>query len=66
MEQKQKRNSFIGIGFTKILTLLFITLKLTGVITWSWFWVLSPILIPLIVLIALVIIAGIVAVIIDN
>lgn len=32
-----------GVGFTGLLTLIFITLKLTGYITWSWVWVLSPI-----------------------
>lgn len=32
-----------GIGFVGMLTILFIALKLTGVIKWSWFWVLSPI-----------------------
>ena len=32
-----------GIGFVGLLTILFITLKLTKVITWSWLWVLSPI-----------------------
>ena len=31
-----------GIGFTGLLTLLFIGLKLTGYITWPWLWVLSP------------------------
>lgn len=31
-----------GIGFTGLLTLIFITLKLCGVISWSWVWVLSP------------------------
>ena len=31
-----------GIGFTGLLTILFIALKLTKVITWSWWWVLSP------------------------
>lgn len=34
-----------GIGFTGLLTIVFITLKLTGFITWSWWWVLSPVLI---------------------
>lgn len=34
-----------GIGFVGLLTILFIGLKLTGFITWSWWWVLSPILI---------------------
>jgi hypothetical protein len=33
-----------GIGFLGLLTILFIGLKLTGYITWSWFWVLSPII----------------------
>ena len=37
------------IGFTGLLTLLFITLKLTGYITWSWVWVLSPIWISLVI-----------------
>lgn len=30
------------IGFTGLLGLLFIGLKLAGYITWSWLWVLSP------------------------
>ena len=32
-----------GIGFIGLLTIVFVTLKLTGVIEWSWWWVLSPI-----------------------
>jgi len=31
-----------GIGFAGLLTILFIGLKLTGYIAWSWWWVLSP------------------------
>ena len=31
-----------GIGFPGLLTVLFIGMKLTGHITWSWWWVLSP------------------------
>lgn len=31
-----------GIGFCGLLTIVFIVLKLTGFINWSWFWVLSP------------------------
>ena len=30
------------IGFLGMLTLIFITLKLTGYIAWSWIWVLAP------------------------
>lgn len=36
-----------GIGFTGLLAVLFIGLKLGGVIAWSWLWVLSPLWIPL-------------------
>ena len=31
-----------GIGFAGLLTIVFIVLKLCGVINWSWVWVLSP------------------------
>ena len=31
-----------GIGFVGLLTILFIGLKLSGHIQWSWLWVLSP------------------------
>ena len=40
-----------GIGFVGILTIVFITLKLTGYIAWSWWWVLSPLWITPIVVI---------------
>lgn len=38
-----------GISFLGLLTIVFIVLKLCGKITWSWWWVLSPIWIPLII-----------------
>ena len=51
-----------GIGFCGLLTLVFIVLKLVGVINWSWLWVLSPIWIPTvlacIIMIVLIIITG--------
>ena len=34
-----------GIGFVGLLTVLFIGLKLTNYVNWSWWWVLSPLLI---------------------
>ena len=36
-----------NIGFLGLLTLIFIAAKLFGAINWSWFWVLSPILLPI-------------------
>jgi uncharacterized protein (DUF983 family) len=38
----QINNNNNGIGFVGLLTILFIGLKLTGFISWSWLWVLSP------------------------
>jgi len=57
-------SSSSGISFTGALTVLFVGLKLTNVITWSWWWVLSPIWISLslaIVIITIAIIIGIIA-----
>lgn len=36
-----------GIGFAGLLTIAFIILKLCGVISWGWGWVLSPLWISL-------------------
>ena len=33
----------VGPNFFALLTIVFITLKLTGYINWSWWWVLAPI-----------------------
>lgn len=38
-----------GSGLTSLLTIVFIVLKLTGVIDWSWVWVLAPLWIGAIV-----------------
>lgn len=39
-------NVSVGPGFLGCLLLVFIVLKLCSVITWSWWWVLSPLWIP--------------------
>jgi hypothetical protein len=46
-----------GMDFTGALTILFIGLKLGGVITWPWLWVLSPLWIPIALLLGIGIIA---------
>jgi hypothetical protein len=43
-----------GIGFAGLLTVAFVVLKLCGVIAWSWWWVLSPIWISILLVIAIV------------
>lgn len=36
-----------------LLTILFVILKLTGVIGWTWLWVLSPLWLPVLITIAI-------------
>ena len=43
-------SSSSGIGLSSMLTVLFIGLKLTNYIDWSWWWVLSPLWIPTVVI----------------
>lgn len=50
-----------GIGFAGLLTIVFITLKLTGVIAWSWLWVLAPSWIPLALVLGFLFVGGIIA-----
>ena len=56
--KEKKEIKTVGLGFFEALTLLFIALKLTGCITWSWLWVLSPLWLTFVVavLIALIIV----------
>lgn len=61
MKNKKERNC--GIGFISVLTLIFIVLKLTNNISWSWIWVLSPIWIIadfVIVIFVIIMIGGII------
>lgn len=53
-----KKSSGGGIGFTGLLTIAFIVLKLTHVIDWSWWWVLSPVWISFVIFTVIVIIAA--------
>lgn len=61
MEKKTEIKT-VGFGFFDALAILFIALKLCGVITWSWLWVLAPIWIQLIVLVIAIIVIVILAV----
>ena len=53
MNKEQKSNS---IGLSELLTIAFIVLKLTDCIDWSWWWVLSPIWIPIAIVLVILII----------
>lgn len=55
-----------GIGTTTLLGIIFIILKISGVIDWEWLWVLSPFWIPIatfvVILLVIFIIGGIIAI----
>lgn len=52
MDKKQSG----GIGFCGLLAILFIALKLVGIINWSWIWVLAPIWISAVLILIIVLI----------
>lgn len=56
MSRNSSNRSSGGLGLCSVLTIVFIVLKLVGVINWSWLWVLSPLWIELIIVIVLVVI----------
>ena len=49
MDNKAKQG---GLGIVSVLTIIFIVLKLSGVVQWSWIWVLSPIWISAVIAVA--------------
>lgn len=51
----KKHTGAKGLSFTSCLTLIFVVLKLTGLINWSWLWVLSPLWIGFAVVLVLMV-----------
>jgi hypothetical protein len=44
---ENSKESTGGLGIVTVVQIIFLILKLTGNIWWSWLWVLSPIWIPI-------------------
>jgi hypothetical protein len=56
----ENKNTSNGIGLGTIIFLIFLTLKLGGwgvVATWSWWWITSPLWIPVVFILFIVLIA---------
>ena len=56
----ENKNTSNGIGLGTIIFLIFLTLKLGGwgvVATWSWWWITSPLWIPVVLIIIILLIA---------
>jgi hypothetical protein len=62
MANENKSN---GIGIGMILFIVFLVLKLTGTIDWSWWWVTSPLWIPFAAAMVILGIVGVIAMVIE-
>ncbi len=58
-------NTSSGIGIGMVLFIVFLVLKLTGTIDWSWWWVTSPLWIPFAAAAVILGIVGVIAMIIE-
>lgn len=54
-------NGETGIGFLGLLSIVFVTAKLFGMVGWSWAFCFAPVWVPIVVVIGLAVIAAIVA-----
>lgn len=50
-----KNNNTGAMKFCDVLLIVFVVLKLVGVIDWSWWWVLAPFWIPTLIVIFLIV-----------
>ena len=58
MSNKSYSNNGLGLG--TILFLIFMVLKLTNYIDWSWWWITAPLWIPLLIILGVLAVIGIV------
>ena len=64
MTNQNEKQASGSIGITTILFVVFLVLKLTEVISWSWWWVTAPLWIPICLCLVITIIFAIAGIII--
>ena len=50
------KDESVSIGFSGILFIVFLILKLTNTIAWSWWWITAPLWIPVVLFVFVVIV----------
>jgi hypothetical protein len=60
------KSSSSGLGIGTILFLIFMVLKLTNYIDWSWWWVTAPLWIPLLLILGVLAVLGVLLLIKDK
>jgi len=63
---KNNQNTSSGVTFASLLFLLFLALKLTHVINWSWWWITAPIWGPFVIVAVVLIIIAVIAVLLNK
>ena len=53
-------NNAGGIGLPTLLTVVFVVLKLTDTVQWSWWWVFSPLIIAFVLYLVILLIAAVI------
>ena len=53
MRDSKNNNYYGGVGFTGALFLVFLVLKLTNYIDWSWWWITAPLWVPLVLVVVI-------------
>lgn len=61
MSSSSGSNGGNGSGFVGLLTIAFVVLKLTHVINWSWWWVLSPLWISAVIMLLILAVTFVIA-----
>jgi len=61
MNNNNNNKHAVGLDVGTILTIVFVVLKLCGVINWAWIWVLSPLWISAAITIVLIILLIVIA-----
>jgi inner membrane protein involved in colicin E2 resistance len=52
MSNNNNNSSSSGLGLGSVLFIVFLVLKLTNHIDWSWWWVTSPLWIPVVIVVS--------------
>jgi len=56
----------IGTGFGSTLIIVFLVLKLTEVIDWSWWWITAPLWIPISIILMILLFVGLIIIMANN
>ncbi len=63
---KNNQNTSSGVTFASLLFLLFLALKLTHVIDWSWWWITAPLWGPFVIVVVALIIITVITVLLNK